>query len=71
MFTDELFSKYQEPYEIVKSFGGFFGSAFSAALIRMFFNELAHQPQFEIVFKRIFQITIGDTIDQWYHAIMS
>lgn len=66
MLTDQLMNKHENSYEIVRSFGGFFGEIYPAALIRIFFKELTLQPNFKLVFEKVFQKKIEDVIDEWY-----
>ncbi|HBF36198.1 MAG TPA: hypothetical protein DDW50_02635 [Firmicutes bacterium] len=71
LLTDKLLTEDRNPYEIIKSFGAFFGQNFSSESIKIFFNELSCELNFTITFQRIFGLTFEVAIDQWHDSIIN
>ena len=70
MINDELISECSNSYDIIKSFGIFFGSIFPAHRFRKFFFEVKKRNNFQAAFEECFQMSVNDAIDKWYHNII-
>lgn len=64
-------ANYEFAYEVIYSFGQFFGMSFPKEKIRSFFFALQNQIDFEITFYEEFGVSLIDFIDDWYEFIIS
>jgi hypothetical protein len=71
MMKDLVITHFEYPYDIVNSFGEFFGKSYHRNLIKLFFDCLQKERDFRAVFNRVFGRDFNSFLCKWYKYLVN